>query len=140
MEMNSTAVATPRKPGRLYAWLGVCGALAGPVLYTFQMVARIFTVPWYAPILAAVGLGLSVAALVKARSVWRFIGLAVCGLLAAIQWFLILSSGLPAYTGPATVGKTLPEFSATLADGTRFEPGDLVGEQNTAMVFFRGRW
>lgn len=138
METNSTAVATRQFPGRRYAWLGVGAAVIGPVLYTIQLVARHLTVPWYAPILATVGVGLSIYALVQARSVWRFIGLGLCGLLAAFQW--LLASGLPAYTGPATVGHTLPEFSATLADGSRFDPNDLVGEQNTAMVFFRGRW
>ncbi len=140
MEMNSTAVATRQFPGRPYAWLGVGAAVIGPVLYTIQIGAKHLTVPWYAPILATVGLALSLFAVVQARSAWRFVGLGLCGLLAAGQWFVVLSSRLPAYTGPVSVGHTLPEFSATLADGTHFDPSDLVGEQNTAMVFFRGRW
>jgi hypothetical protein len=139
METVSTAVATRQFPGRLYAWLGLAATVLGPVLYTIQLSAKIFTVPWYAPILATVGLGLSIFALVHARSVWRFAGLGFCGLLAAFQWFLV-SSRLPEYTGPATVGQPLPRFSSTLADGTQFELGDLVGDQDSAMVFFRGRW
>jgi hypothetical protein len=141
METNSNAVASRQFPGRHYAWLGVAAVVLGPVLYSIQMTARILTVvPWYAPILATVGLGLSIFALGQARSAWRFIGLGFCFLLAAFQWFIVLPSKLPEYSGPATVGKPLPEFSATRADGTPFESDDLAGEQNTVMVFFRGRW
>lgn len=141
METNSKTVATRQFPGRLYAWMGSVAAVSGPVLYMLQLRAKLLTVPWYAPVLATVGLALIVFALVQMRSVWRLVGLAFCGLLAAGQWFVLISLiRLPAYTGPVTVGHRLPEFSATLADGVQFDQSDLAGELNSAMVFFRGRW
>ena len=67
--------------------------------------------------------------------------LVLCGLLAGAQWYFLLSlSKVPAYTGPVSSGVSFPAFSTMLADGSPFDQDSFPGEQNTALVFFRGRW
>jgi peroxiredoxin len=53
---------------------------------------------------------------------------------------MVLFSKLPAYTGPVAVGTAMPTFSTTLADGSHFDQDSLRGEQNTVLLFFRGKW
>jgi hypothetical protein len=130
-----------RFPGRIYVLLGLGLVLLGPVLYALQFRAKMLTVPWYVPVLTTTGAALALFALWRRPTVWRFAAFALCGLLAGAEWFFILSlSRVPAYTGPVAPGVPFPAFHTSLADGSTFDQDSLRGPQNTALVFFRGRW
>ena len=142
MDTTSAPVQTPRRsPGRLYLWLGLALGLLGPVLYTVQLLAHRLTVPWYVPILGTLAVGVVLFALADRRTVWRFLAIGFLILLAAGEWFFLLSlSKVPAYSGPVAAGEPFPAFTTTLADGSTFDQTNLKGEQATVLVFFRGRW
>jgi len=115
--------------------------LLGPFLYVLQLRAKQLSAPWYAPALATAGVALLLLALLRRRTVWRIAALALCGLLAGGEWYILLAlSKLPVYSGPVSVGGSFPTFSTTLADGSPFDQDSLRAAQNTALVFFRGRW
>jgi hypothetical protein len=139
--LNQTIAAPRRHPGRLLLLLGVLAALAGLAIYAAQLYANILTAPWYVPILATLGLVLLVAALVRSRSIWRWLALLLITFVVAAEWFaLLVLLSLPAYTGPVKAGEPFPAFSTTLADGSNFDQDSLKGDRDTVMVFFRGRW
>jgi hypothetical protein len=132
---------TRRHPGRLYLVLGVLLPLLGLGAYAVQFRAKVLTTPWYVPILATLGAALVILALVQSRSVWRWAAAAFVTLFAAAVWvFLLVLMSTPAYTGPAKPGQPFPTFGTTLADGSPFTQESLKAEQNTVLVFFRGRW
>lgn len=142
--MTAPSVPTdmPRRrgPGRNLTLLGIGLALLGIALYALELrLGRLMT-PWYMPCLATLGITLLVIALRQSRSVWRWLALALVLLLASAQWMFVLATRLPAYSGPATIGKPLPEFTTIRADGTPFTQRDLEGDQENVLVFFRGRW
>jgi hypothetical protein len=140
-DWNQSSVGTRRRPGRMYLVLGVLVALAGLVVYVFQLRAKVLATPWYAPILATAGVGLVVLALVQSRSLWRWAAAVFFTLFAAAEWVsLLVLLGAPAYTGPVKAGQPFPAFTTTLADGSAFTQESLKGDQNTVLVFFRGRW
>jgi hypothetical protein len=109
-------------------------------MYAAQLWMVRLTTPWYLPIITTVGAVLCLAALWQQRSVWRVLALIVVVLLAGAEWTFLLAFRLPAYSGPAIVGQPFPSFATAKADGTPFTHDDLKGEQNTVLVFFRGRW
>jgi hypothetical protein len=121
--------------------LGLALVLLGPILYVVQVAfARVLTVPWYMLATTAMGMLLLVYALGRAHTVWRIAAVVVAGLLAAAQAGILLGGTLAPYSGPAQAGQPLPELSSTLADGTAFTSEQLKGNEDTALVFFRGRW
>ena len=142
METMSAPVAGRRQfTGRPYLWLGIVLVLLGPALYVAQLRARILSTPWYVAGLATAGVLLLLLALLRRPTVWRVAAFALFGLFAAGQWYFLLSlSKAPAYTGPVSDGTSVPAFRASLADGSEFNQDSLRGAQNTALVFFRGRW
>jgi hypothetical protein len=80
-------------------------------------------------------------ALLRRWTIWRIAALILCGLLAGAQWYFLLSlTKVPAYSGPVSTDAYFPAFSTMLADGSPFNQDSLRSEQNTALVFFRGRW
>lgn len=126
--------------GRLSLWAGIGLVFLGPILYLLQIRAKLLSAPWYVPVLAAAGVALIVLALVGKPTMWRIAALVLCGLLAGAESYFVVSlSKVPAYTGPVSVGATIPAFRTALADGAAFDQDSLRGEQNTALVFFRGR-
>lgn len=128
-------------PGKQYLGLGIGLVLLGPVLCVVQFWAKILRVPWYVPALATVGAALLLFAVLQRRTVWRIAALVLAVLLASVEWYFLLSlSKLPDYRGPLATGAPFPAFTTLLADGSSFDQQSLQGEQNTAMVFFRGRW
>jgi hypothetical protein len=140
-DLNRTTVDTRRHPGRAYLVLGALVALAGLGLYAVQWQAKVLKTPWYVPILATMGAALVVLALVRSRSIWRWLAAVFFTLFAAAEWVaLLVLMSAPAYTGPAKVGQPFPEFTTTLADGSTFTQDNLKGTKNTVLVFFRGRW
>ncbi len=130
-----------RSAARLHLWLGIALVVLGPALYFLQFQARIFRVPYYLPILGWVGVALLVWAMLRRFNVWRLAALALCALFVSMESFLfVLLSSVPAYAGPAKTGMPFPEFHAQRGDGSSFSQDDLRGSQNTALIFFRGRW
>jgi hypothetical protein len=137
-------------------WLGIACAFLGPFLYAAQLGAAARTdTPWYAPVLATIGLALTIVALRRRPTVWRGIAIVFVAAFAVLQWwFLVYYVRLPPYTGPIAVGQPFPDFQARRADGTAFTRADLPAEhgvvrgpqpnipadRGTVLVFFRGRW
>jgi hypothetical protein len=112
----------------------------GPVAYLLQLRIPVLTEPWYLPMAGTVAAILLLIAVLRRRGLWRILGLVFCGLLAGFEWMFLLGLALPAYTGPVASGQPFPAFATLRADGTPFTQDDLRGEQNTVLVFFRGRW
>lgn len=135
-----SSIAPRRSTGRLLLALGLGLTILGVIAYIVQIAAQRLTTPWYMPIAATLGLILLVVALWKRRTVWRVLALILVGLLAGAEWTFLLATRLPAYTGPVAVGQPFPAFATIRADGTPFTERDLEGEQNSVLVFFRGRW
>jgi hypothetical protein len=141
MATTSPPIAPPKPGGRLLLWTGVLAAVLGPVVYQFQMNAARLTTPWYAPALAVFGVALVLVSLMRRFTVWRLLALVFVGLITAGEvWFLFSYASLPAYAGPLAEGKPFPEYTAARADGTPFTQDSLKGDQDTALVFFRGHW
>ena len=132
---------TPRHAGRLYIILGMLAAFSGLAIYAVQLQMKVLITPWYAPILATFGALLVVAALVKSRTVWRWLATGSITLFAAAQWLMMLvAMSAPAYTGAAIAGQPFPDFTTSLANGSVFSLEDFKRDQSTVLLFFRGRW
>src|SRR5215475_13331180 len=139
--MNDLYRTTSRHPGRSLLLLGVLAAVAGPVLMILlTFAAKILITPWYAPALGTLGVALIVLALMRSRSLWRWMAVVIFTLFVAFQWYALLAMRTPAYSGPVKDGVPFPAFATTLAGGSAFTQADLKGDQNTVMVFFRGHW
>lgn len=119
--------------------LGLAVAALGVVGYGGQLAAQRLFTPWYLPISGTLAVLLLLVALWRRVTVRRIVALIPVLLLTAGDWFMVGGS-LPAYTGPIAEGKPFPEFATVLADGTQLTQRDLHGEQDTVIVFFRGRW
>jgi hypothetical protein len=105
-----------------------------------QFALKIMRTPWYSPVLATVGVVLLVVALARRRSIPRVIGLVLVAAFAGLQWYLFgVLLKLPAYQGPE-VGRPVPAFAATFADGRTFRDADLRDGSRHLLVLFRGRW
>lgn len=140
-DMISAPATTPRHvPGRLYLLLGLALAPLGVIGYLVQLKQMHLSVPWYMPILGTLAALLIITSLWQKRTVWRVLALIPVLLLAGFEWMFLLGTQLPAYTGPVAVGQPFPTFATVKADGMPFTRRDLEGEQNSVLVFFRGRW
>ena len=138
---TSSTIAPTKTTGRMYLWLGLAVGILAPFLYVAQLAAKRLTAPWYVPILGTAALCLVLLAVIRVGTVGRKIAFLLLGLLATGEWFFLLyASKVPAYAGPVAVGQPFPAFATTFADGSPFTQADLLGERNTVMVFFRGRW
>ena len=139
-------IASPPKQisnsyGRLFVLLGLALGLAAPIAYVIQIRANILATPWYLPPIGTAGAILIFLGISRKRSIWRILGMILLAFLAVFEWaFLLKFSLLPAYAGPVAAGKPFPAFATSLADGTDFTQAQLQGDNNTVMVFFRGRW
>ncbi len=129
-----------RYPGRRWLLVGIGLAFLGIVGYVVQMSLERLVMPWYLPASGTLAIVLAAFSLWQARSVWRWLGLVFVLLVAGADWFLMLSTRLPEYTGPVEIGKPMPAFETARADGTSFTQRDLNGDQNSVLVSFRGRW
>jgi hypothetical protein len=108
--------------------------------YVVQLSMQRLSTPWYLPISATLGVLLLVVSLWQARTVWRMFALVLLVFLAGAEWLVLLRARLPAYAGPVVADQSFPAFTTARADGTPFTRRDLVGDQNSLLVFFRGRW
>jgi hypothetical protein len=143
--MHTTAppTASAKAAGRRLLWLGIGLVLLGRLVrVAFMFGAGIMPSPWWAPVLTTLGVALITLSLVRRFTASRIAALVLVGLLAVGDWWFVLGySRIPAYTGPVSAQQPFPAFSpAALADGTPFTRDDLVGEQDTVLVFFRGFW
>jgi hypothetical protein len=140
-DMTMSSADVPRQfPGRLLLVLGPVLAVLGVIGYAVQMSLQRLAAPWYMPGLATLGVVLVVLSLRERRTFWRMLALAVVVLMAGAEWAFMFAMRQPSYTGPVKAGQTIPAFATTLSDGTTFTQNDLKGDQNTVLVFFRGRW
>jgi hypothetical protein len=115
--------------------------LLGPAIYILLFRMHHLWTPWYAPILATVGVLLMVVSVRQRWGIVRAVGLFLLALICGLEWFMVLvGSSTPLYTGPAKVGRQLPAFTTTLASGQAFSEKDLENGTSTVLVFFRGRW
>ncbi len=133
-------MTTTRPRGRLLVLLGLGLATLGIAAYVLQLWLRRLSVPWYTPSAALLGAALVAASLREKRTAWRVLALVAVLLLGGFEMIALISMRLPRYTGPVAVGKPFPAFDARLADGSPFTQASLVGDCDTVMVFFRGRW
>jgi hypothetical protein len=138
--IQSPETSTARGSGRGFFLLGWFLVFLGIGIYLVQLLAlKQYVVPWYAPALATVGFLAMLVGISRRRGILRFVGLVLCGLLAAAQWhFVLIATRAPAYAGPPA-GQQAPAFAAIRADGTPFTDRDLAS-QPTALIFFRGHW
>jgi hypothetical protein len=142
MMNQEVEIARPARSGRGLAWLGLGLALLGVLLYVIQLSLKILVPPWYLPVLTGLGVIALLGSVWRARTVWRLIGLVLVAVLASLELIFLFAprARVPPYSGPVAVGKPFPAFSTTLADGSSFTRDNLIGKENTVMVFFRGRW
>jgi hypothetical protein len=139
--MMTSSPSPPRRfPGRLWLALGLGLAVLGIAAYAVQLSVHRLSSPWYVPCAATVGAVFVALSLWRARTVWRVLALVLVALVAGAGWAFLLGARLPAYTGPVAAGQPFPAFATIRADGTPFTRSDLEGEQDTVLVFFRGRW
>jgi hypothetical protein len=135
-----SAAPTRRSTGRLFLALGLGVAALGVIGCVVQFSMRDLKEPKYLPISGTLAVALLLVSLWQKRTVWRVLALLLVLLLAGAEWAVLLSSRLPPYTGPVAVGQSFPAFTTMRADGKPFTQDDLEGEQDTVLVFFRGRW
>ena len=130
-----------RHSGLAFLILGMLLAVAGPAIYAIQVQNKSLLAPWYVPILATLGAFSMIWSSVQRRTIWRW-GTACMGLLfAAFLWLMMLvGMATPPYQGPVTMGQPFPRFETRLASGDVFQQGDLQGDKNTVLVFYRGHW
>lgn len=113
--------------------------MLAPLLFFVQLQVGLMVTPWYVPAFGTLGALLAVWAFARGRGMGALAVAVLLTAFAGFQWFVVLSSRLPAYAGPVEVGKPFPAFQTTRADGSPFTDADLRG-QATALVFYRGRW
>lgn len=133
------AVSRPRH--WLLFFAGVLLFVLGPAAYAMRLREKHLETPWYLPILASAAVAFMAVSIWRRRGVVRTILLVLFALLCGFEWF-VLGVGMksPAYTGPAQPGRKVPQFTASLADGTPFTEKDLEQGTTTALVFYRGHW
>jgi hypothetical protein len=137
------AIAQPTEPvafpGRRLVFAGLGLAIGGVATYVVQVSMHHLTTPWYLPVAGTLGAITIAVSLWQRLGVWRALALVFVLLLGLGEWGFVLGTMLPTYSGPVAVGKPFPNFSTKQSDGASFTQGDLV-EQNTVLLFFRGRW
>lgn len=138
----SHAEAARRSGGAWLLWSGVVLSIAFIAIYFAQVAwARLLITPWYLPIGGTSAALVAVVAASLQPKWWRWVVASVCAAIAGLEWaFLLVLTVLPSYTGPVAAGNSLPEFRASLADGTSINQSYFQQGRPTALVFFQGRW
>lgn len=128
---------------RHLVWIGALLTTAALITY-FTLSVKLPSLrdsAWLNLAAMAAGLGLSIAAFVRRRSVWSAMGLTMSVLwtVALVGFVYGLSSRLPPAARAVEVGDTAPAFS--LPDQTD-HPVALsdFGGSNVVLVFYRGFW
>jgi hypothetical protein len=140
-ETATASIHTRPRNGRLSLILGILAAVLGPVVYVVQFQNHNLSSPWYVPALATLAVVLIAVSLAQCRSIWRYAATGLATLFASLVWLIFLvGMAAPPYTGSVEVGRAFPNFETKLAGGKGFSQADLTGDQNTILLFFRGRW
>jgi len=141
MQQPQTSIASPPKRRWPLFLIGVLLFLIGPAIYTAQLGAKHLGLPWYLPVLSAVGVILMIASVRQRRGVIRIAALVLFLLVCGFEWyFVFVATRTPEYTGPAKPQAKVPAFTTKLADGKPFTDKDLQSGVPTLLVFFRGHW
>jgi len=124
-------------------WIGFLVAAAGLVSYfaVFAKFAALRDVPVLNIALVLAGVGLSVWALWRRRSLWSVVGV-VGSLLCAgllLGYVFVLSEMLPDTTGVVAVGDSAPGFSLQDQLGETVQLGEFAGRP-LVLIFYRGFW
>jgi hypothetical protein len=133
-------IARTKVRGRLLFLLGITLPFIALGAYIVQFQLHAFTMPWYVPIAAAIGLVAVAIAVWQRPGVFRIGGLVLVALFCAAQVLFFTVSKLPTYAGPAHAGEPVPAFKTVLADGRPFTDNDLKKGDPNVLLFFRGRW
>lgn len=128
---------------RLLAWIGALLSTAALISY-FTLSVKLPGLrdsAWLNLLAMAAGLGLSIAAVIRRRSVWSTTGLALSTVLAvALFGFVyVVSNQLPPATAAIEVGETAPAFDLPDTQGLPVALSDFAGS-NVLLVFYRGFW
>src|SRR5262245_61150865 len=124
--MNNVSLASSRTTnGRSLLWLGLAVTVLAIAAYVVQVSFARLSSPLYVPIAATIGVALVIAALMKQRSFWRWTALVFIVFLAGAEWFFVIGTRLPNYSGPVAVGQSFPAFSAMTANGKPFTQHEL---------------
>ncbi|HEV8061856.1 MAG TPA: hypothetical protein VGP68_18400 [Gemmataceae bacterium] len=137
--MTSTSSASA-KSGRSLLFLGLACTILGIGAYVLQVELHHLSTPWYLPLTALLGVGLVAFSLRKKRNFWRWSALLLVVCLTGFECTFLLATRLQPYAGPLKIGQPYPAFQTQRADGAPFTQADLHGDQDTVLVFFRGRW
>jgi hypothetical protein len=139
---NDTPPPPSPPPRRLPLYLlGVFLFFLGPAIYALRLSMGILTFPWYVPALATIGVFFGILSVGQRRGWMRTAFLFVLVFICGFEWFMVLVGiKTPEYHGPAEVGRPLPTFVASLADGKSFSDKDLETGKPSVLLFFRGRW
>ncbi len=143
METVSVETATASAPARRWPLflVGILLFFLGPVIYAVQVQAKQLETPWYALVLATIGVLLMTASVWQRGGVLRTAGLVLFVLVCGLEWYMVLvTAKTPLYTGPAQPGHKIPAFATALSDGRPFTNDDLESGIPTVLLFFRGRW
>lgn len=129
--------------GRGLSWAGAITAVTGLVTY-FTLAVRVPSLrdsAWLNLALVVAGLGLSVASVIRRRTAWRWIGLALSAACAVLltSYVFALSSGLPSPSFAVPVGAQAPPLELPDTSGRVVSLADLA-DQRTLVVFYRGFW
>ena len=134
---------TATSAGRRLFWLGITLPVLGIVFMFVQFSALqiIDVTPWYVPVSATLGVLFLLFSRLQRRSIPRVVALSFVTVLAVLEWvFFGTMLKLPTYQGPAEVGRMIPAFQTTLANGSSFTEKNLQEGSSSVFVFFRGRW
>jgi hypothetical protein len=120
--------------------LGLFLGVGSLVVYIIQFSQQVLIVPWYLPVFETTGCVMVAWAIIQHRTWPRVLGLVFMFLLTLGGWAFIGYAKLPEYTGPVRTETGFPSFATLTGQGKPFTQANLVGPQNTVLVFFRGRW
>jgi uncharacterized membrane protein YraQ (UPF0718 family) len=120
--------------------MGLACAVIGIIAYVLQVSSHHLSTPWYLPLTATIALVFVALSLRRKRTLWRWLAALVVFFIAGFEFTFLFATRLPPYAGPLNIGQPYPVFQTQRADGSPFTQTDLRGDQNTVMVFFRGRW
>jgi hypothetical protein len=124
-------------------WIGAALSLTALISYFtfFAQFPSLRDTPWVNLLAMVAGLGLSIAAIVRRRSVWSIAGGMFSALCAAalIGYVYVLSYQMPGSGSAIAVGDRAPSFELADSTGRLVQLDDYLGSR-AVVVFYRGFW
>jgi hypothetical protein len=124
-------------------WIGATVSLTALISYFtfFAQFASLRDTPWVNLLAMVSGLGLSIAAIVRRRSVWSVAGglFSVACAAALVGYVYILSYQIPSPDSAIAVGDRAPSFELPDSTGRLVQLDDYLGSR-AVVVFYRGFW